>query len=388
MLNEGIVLTSHAAFPRDFVKGVADALGVVPYLLDESTPGKLLRNTHLHSCFGVMQQLGFGGEYKLRTLDSRFATLALNVENVDMILVAMDSISSDSIFLGSPNVADKLTNYIKWAIKVLSRLSTDLSDLIRDQDLRNSLHANDYHGCMKFMRDKSFPALRLVFCSSTRRALISLCYRIERIENSSRLNAGNNVPLYNMEEYQKFLDIIRTIPVDISQINQLLQRVDWHIQQSFNQIHSYASISEERLSRRSAELDLLFRSGVDRVFFTAFNQFVTSGFPSRAGYGYPYQRYPSLWKLSQDPQPEELQVLETIDIAASLSAREQQHLHVNVVGFIDTILPNSSGRWNRCVRCTSIMGNMRYELNHYLLFIATNLKKCPCGGSWELLLEG
>jgi len=363
-------------------------LGAVPYLPDESTPGKLLRNTHLHSCFGVMQQLGFRGEYKIRTPDSRFATLALNVENVDLVLAAMDSISSDTIFPRRPNVAYRFNNYIKWAIKVLSRLSIDLSDLMRDPDLRNhGLGIHNYHLVfMRSMRDKSFHALRLIFCSSTRRALTSLCYRIERIENASRLNGWDSVPLGDMEEYQKFLEIIRTIPVDISQIKELLQGVGSDIQQSFGQI--YISTSEQRLSnRRSAELDLLLGSRVYLPFAMALKQLATSGFLSEGGY--PHQTYPSLWKLPRDPRPEELQGPETIGTAALLSAREQQNIHVNVVGFVDTIfLPNIPGRWKRCVRCASIMENIRYEANHYLSLNTANLKKCPCGGSWELLLGG
>ena len=50
----------------------------------------LMRNAPLQACLSIMNSLGFKGDYRRRSFQSKFATLDLNVRNV-VILITLAS---------------------------------------------------------------------------------------------------------------------------------------------------------------------------------------------------------------------------------------------------------------------------------------------------------
>ena len=57
---------------------------------EESHHDSLVRNTSLQLCMGILNHMGFRGEYQPRSFGSKFAMLALNARNV-VILITIAS---------------------------------------------------------------------------------------------------------------------------------------------------------------------------------------------------------------------------------------------------------------------------------------------------------
>lgn len=57
---------------------------------EESHHDQLVRNNHLQLCLGILNHMGFRGEFEARSFYGKFAMLALNVRNV-VVLISVAS---------------------------------------------------------------------------------------------------------------------------------------------------------------------------------------------------------------------------------------------------------------------------------------------------------
>jgi mediator of RNA polymerase II transcription subunit 16 len=151
---------------------------------------QLIRNTLLQLCFSVLNQLSFRGEFKPRSLTGKFASLALGVRNIFVVItVASNSpigYKDKLIPLDDPEVVDAVVGCTKWGYSLLAWLTNSLFELLDDPEIMAMLgDPKRFPELGKYLQSKDDVALQLLLCSSTRGFLLAACRRLMHVETIS-----------------------------------------------------------------------------------------------------------------------------------------------------------------------------------------------------------
>lgn len=77
----------HEQFASDWAMELAQMLKVqVDFSSEDANKDSLIRNEKLLTCFTILYHLGFHGEFKRRSFGSKFAMLAMNLRNCDIMI--------------------------------------------------------------------------------------------------------------------------------------------------------------------------------------------------------------------------------------------------------------------------------------------------------------
>jgi mediator of RNA polymerase II transcription subunit 16 len=77
----------HQRFAADWITELAQLVKVqMDWSSEAADKDSLIRNEKLHVCFTILYHLGFHGEYCPRSFSSKFAMLALNIRNCDILI--------------------------------------------------------------------------------------------------------------------------------------------------------------------------------------------------------------------------------------------------------------------------------------------------------------
>jgi mediator of RNA polymerase II transcription subunit 16 len=395
---------SKKAFTHDWISELTRVLKIqVDYLEDGSS--EIMRNQSLPQCLSIMNNLGFKGEAKTRSFQSKFAMLNLNVRNVTilMTLASNTSMPRDKVSpLDEPEVVNILAGCAKWSFDFLAWFVDSLLELSRDEGLRELLTNTRYHEVGPYLYERNDVSIHLLLASSNRGFLTAMCRRLSHLEalgnkaidfyrrasvrqESGPASRGVNPQL--QEAYQRMQQVTSAALVKTSELDKLLCGVTSDIKQSYqgfipNMIKQQAKPPQGKqidLSMKASqvqfELSLLLCKPPHPPFIPVLRKFL-------------YKDLQAFRKQLDEPKLffANYDALEVQDDKRSLAIRATKGLYVDVFKRIE-LHRGTAAAWRRCARCTAVMEDI-HGTRPGLIFILNQQRKCSCGGMWALIPNG
>ncbi|KAK3996902.1 hypothetical protein QBC44DRAFT_355200 [Cladorrhinum sp. PSN332] len=280
---------------------------------EEAHHDQLVRNVHLQLCLSVLNHLGFLGDFNPRTFHGKFASLALNVRNIVILVTIASNTPSRAKEnlnpLDEPDVVNALAGCAVWAVDLLSWLTDCLFGLVNDPHfitMITTLDSKRYSEISAYLRSKKNVSLHLLLCSSTRGFLSAMCRRLIHLETVSTRTvqyydsnrAAPRQELYHA--YQKMQRSISSSLVKVQEFDKLLGSLTAHVQAMYK--HGLKSVqaknqqqagqsgaTPEQQQQRSEqiwkrlqftfELDMLLGKGPPPIFQAILRQLFISSLP-------------------------------------------------------------------------------------------------------------
>ncbi|KAK3901481.1 hypothetical protein C8A05DRAFT_16342 [Staphylotrichum tortipilum] len=177
-------------FAYAWVREMVAMLKIAVDYSEDAHHDQLVRNTLLQLCFGVLNHLGFRGDFQPRSRDAKFASLAMGVRNMFVVITVANNIppgiKEKLNPLDDPEVVDTVTGCTKWGISLLAWLTDSLFGLLDDPEIMTMLTDHKrFPELAKYLQSKNNVSLQLLLCSSTRGFLLAACRRLIQVEGIS-----------------------------------------------------------------------------------------------------------------------------------------------------------------------------------------------------------
>ena len=177
-------------FAYAWVREIVAMLKVAVDYSEDAHHDQLVRNTLLHLCFGVLNHLGFRGDFQPRSHDAKFASLAMGVRNMFVVITIANNIppgiKEKLNPLDDPEVVDTVTGCTKWGICLIAWLTDSLFGLLDDPEIMTMLtDPKRFPELAKYIQSKNNVSLQFLLCSSTRGFLLAACRRLIQVEGIS-----------------------------------------------------------------------------------------------------------------------------------------------------------------------------------------------------------
>ncbi|KAK4173010.1 putative mediator of RNA polymerase II transcription subunit 16 [Triangularia setosa] len=150
----------------------------------------LIRNTQLQSCLSLLNHFGFNGNFQPRSFHGKFASVALNLRNI-IVLIVLASQSSQKPNaalnpLDESDVVDALVGCAEWAVGLFSWLMDSLFNLLDDPEFMVLLSdQRRFQELASYLHARNDVSVYLLLCSSTRSLLQVACRRLSGLEEIS-----------------------------------------------------------------------------------------------------------------------------------------------------------------------------------------------------------
>ncbi|KAL1843023.1 hypothetical protein VTJ49DRAFT_3337 [Mycothermus thermophilus] len=178
-------------FTSSWIREAVNILKIAVDYSEETHHEQLIRNILLQLCLSILGHLNFRGEFKPRSPEGKFATLALAVRNLFLVLtVALNSppmgYKEKLVPLDDLDVVEAVTGCTRWGISLLAWLTDSLFELLDDPEIMVKLNdPKRFPELAKYLHSKGNVALQLMLCSSTRGFLSATCRRLMQVESVS-----------------------------------------------------------------------------------------------------------------------------------------------------------------------------------------------------------
>ncbi len=241
-------------FAYAWVREIVGMLKVVVDYSEDAHHDQLVRNTLLQLCLGVLNHLGFRGDFKPRSHDAKFASLAMGVRNMFVVITVANNIppgiKEKLNPLDDPEVVDTVTGCTKWGICLISWLTDSLFGLLDDPEIMIMLRdGKRFPELAKYIQSKNNVSLQLLLCSSTRGFLLAACRRLIQVEGISNRAAhyyetraqqqqqqqqqGGAAAAKLYQAYQRMARAISTSLVKVPDFDRLLSDLGSDIQAAY-----------------------------------------------------------------------------------------------------------------------------------------------------------
>ncbi|KAK0669411.1 putative mediator of RNA polymerase II transcription subunit 16 [Cercophora samala] len=150
----------------------------------------LIRNTQLQSCLSLLNQFGFNGNFEPRSFHGKFASVALNLRNIIVLIVLANHSSQKSHSALNPldesEVVETLVGCAEWAVSLFSWLIDSLFNLLDDPEFMALLaDQRRFQELAAYLHKRNDVSVYLLLCSSTRSLLQVACRRVSGLEEIS-----------------------------------------------------------------------------------------------------------------------------------------------------------------------------------------------------------
>ncbi len=177
-------------FAYSWIREMIGMLKIVVDYSEETHHDQLVRNSLLQLCLSILNHLSFRGDFKPRSLDNKFAMLALSVRNIFVVITVASNtpmgFKEKLNPLDDPEVVDAVTGCTKWGISLLAWITDSLFQLLDDPEIMAMLaDAKRFPELAKCLQSKGDVSLQLLLCSSTRGFLSAACRRLMHVETVS-----------------------------------------------------------------------------------------------------------------------------------------------------------------------------------------------------------
>ncbi|KKY36090.1 putative mediator of rna polymerase ii transcription subunit 16 [Diaporthe ampelina] len=244
----------HPRFLHDLVSTLVFMLNINVDYSEDLHHDALIRNLQIQTVFGLLNHLGFRGEFKPRSFISKFAMLGLNIRHI-VILITLASNSSMNPAkekwtpLDEPEVVDALTGCAKWALDLLCWLTDSLFVLRDDPKFMELLNPGRFSEMTAYLKSKNDISLHFLLCSSTRGFLLAACKRLSHLQavsaqatqywdknaathNSTDSHANQGI-IAVQQAYLKMQRCITTALIKVKEIERLLNILGAEIKQAY-----------------------------------------------------------------------------------------------------------------------------------------------------------
>ncbi|KAG6288143.1 hypothetical protein E4U09_005736 [Claviceps aff. purpurea] len=423
-------ITSKKKFVPDWVGEIIRVLKIPVDYSDETHHDALMRNQPLQFCLGIMNSLGFKGESKKRSFQSKFSMINLNMRNV-VLLITLSSNSHPSIrdksnplddhgktcswimlmqakfkrLITQTDVVDALAGCAQWTVDLLSWLMDSLLELQNDVEFRQRCCQQRFGEMNMFLHSRNDVSLHLLLSSSSRSFLSAICRRVELLHVMSndamafyKTHASGNVPSGDkplnpqlQRAYYKIQKITSTSIIKVAEFEKLLNVLSQDIKQAYalylpllvKKQPSMSGAPAKQLdlavknTRSQYEMSMLLSGPPPPVFLPVIKKF----------FG---QDLPAFRSKHLDPARlffADFDLLAVQDDPVSLAARASNPVYVDTFKKVTLRRSRRGIRWRRCVRCTSVMEDVTGSRPGYTYILAQQ-RKCACGGHWGILPRG
>ena len=177
-------------FSYSWIREMIGMLKIAVDYSEETHHDQLVRNSLLQLCFSILNHLSFRGDFKPRSLDNKFAMLALNVRNIFVVITVASNtpigLKEKLNPLDDPEVVDAVAGCTKWGMSLLAWITDSLFQLLDDREFMAMLaDAKRFPELAKCLQSKGDVSLQLLLCSSTRGFLSAACRRLMHVETVS-----------------------------------------------------------------------------------------------------------------------------------------------------------------------------------------------------------
>ncbi|KAK2611174.1 hypothetical protein N8I77_004543 [Diaporthe amygdali] len=431
----------HPRFLHDLVSTLVFMLNVNVDYSEDSHHDALIRNMQLQTVFGLLNHLGFRGEFRPRSFISKFAMLGLNIRHI-VILITLASNSSVNPAkekwtpLDEPEVVDALTGCAKWALDLLCWLTDSLFILRDDPKFMELLTPQRFSEMTAYLKCKNDVCLHLLLCSSTRGFLVATCKRLGHLQAMSAQATqywDRNASLHNstdshvsqsiiavQQAYLKMQRYITTTLIKVKEIDKLLNTLSADIKQAYQTSLAILAQKQQQQSGKPnqpppdaaikkaqahCELNMLLAENPPPQFLPVIKKFFDTDLKNlvastdRSGLFFTDFQ---LLEVEDDPrrlaarkaQGKYVDTFKRVELTASKSPKvadgdnvrrpHEQHEQQQQQPDADAV---TGPAWRRCVRCCAIMEDALGQ-KPGMTFVLSQQRKCACGGGWGLLPPG
>lgn len=419
---------SVAGFIQDWVNELIRILKVQVDFSEEMHHDSLMRNWTLQACLGIMNSLGFRGEWSKRMFQSKFATLDLNIRNV-VILISLSSNTPPTVreFItpldehgmlppgrdenswtltqATAEVVEALAGCVKWSLDLLSWLTGCLFELTVDDNFMQRLAPSRFSELVAYLHERNNISLHLILCSSSRGFLSALCRRIVHLQGLSnraieyyrrrqsavadQTGSGKPPNPQLQQAYQKMQQVTASSHVKAAEFEKLLNVVGSDVRQAYkaflptwinngpNPPQGKQMDTAIKSARLQFELGMLLGATPPPAFLPVMKKLLAKDLPA----------------FLEDTDPAALffadyTLLGVEDDERSLATRRARGAHVDLFRRVELKRSATGPQWRRCTRCASLMEDITTAGRPGFLFIVSQQRRCSCAGYWALLPEG
>ncbi|KAH7329090.1 mediator of RNA polymerase II transcription subunit 16 [Stachybotrys elegans] len=361
----------------------------------------LMRNMNLQSCLGIMHNLGFVAESGVRSFQSTFAKLELDLRNVDILI----TLASNTPFrekmspLDDPEVVEALAGCTKWALDLFAWLVDSLCNLSRDDKFMELLVPARYSEMTPYLKERNEVAMHLMLASSSRSFLLVACRRVAHLELLSaraidfyrKNSAGSDTPTANrgptpqlLRAYQKMQQVIAASLIRANDFEKLLSSVGADVKQTYQE--SLPNLVKQqpnapqgkqldmavKAAQASMETAMLLGQSPPPPFLHMIQKFFRDLMAFRKLTD-PAKLFFADYDLLQIRQPGE-------------APRAPERLYADMFRRV-FLRPDSGRQWRRCSRCAAVMEDLTATRPGFI-FVLNQQRKCSCGGNWAIMPKG
>ncbi|KAK9439087.1 RNA polymerase II Mediator complex subunit Sin4 [Metarhizium brunneum] len=399
-------LATRKRFLPDWISEIIRILKIQVDYSEETHHDSLMRNSPLQSCLSIMSSIGFRGETRRRSFQSKFAIISLNMRNV-VILITLASNTPMNIRekmspLDEHEVVEALAGCAKWSVDLLCWLVDCLFELMNDDNFIQRLNPQRFGELNQYLHDRNDVSLHLLLSSSSRSFVSAVCRRISLLENISNKaiefykrqasgdqQGGAKPPNPQLQQaYQKMQQVTSTSLIKVTEFEKLLNILASDIRQTYAQCIPGMARNRPnppqgkqmdiaiKNTQAHFEMAMLLSGSLGSYFLPVLSKLFAKDLPA--------------FRKLTDPAKlffADFELLGVQDDRSSLAARKAKGVHVDI--FKRTELRSGCGtsRWRRCTRCTAVMEDV-FGSRPGFTFVLAQQRKCSCSGYWALLPKG
>ncbi|GJN83792.1 mediator complex subunit [Purpureocillium lilacinum] len=397
--------TSKKRFTQDWISEIIRILRLQVDYSEEMHHDSLMRNAPLQSCLSIMHSLGFRGEARRRSFQSKFATVDINIRNV-VILITLASNTPMNVRekmspLDEHEVVDALTGCARWSLELLSWLTDSLFELMNNEEFTSKLVPQRFSEITAYLHERNNVALHLLLSSCSRSFLSALCRRIAHLEalsnkiidfyrkQTAEPAAGGKLPNPQLRmAYEKMHQVTTSSLVSATEFEKLLNVLGSDIRQAYQQflpnlVKQGANAPQGKqidvaikTTQVQFEISIFLGSSPPLPFLPVIKKLFSKGLPALRDQTDPAQLFFADFGL-----------LEIQDDDYSLGARRASGTYVDLFKRVELRQSSTGPQWRRCARCASVMEDV-FGSKPGFTFVLSQQRKCSCGGQWALLPKG
>ncbi|KAK7714166.1 Mediator of RNA polymerase II transcription subunit 16 [Diaporthe eres] len=422
-------------FLHDLVSTLVYMLNINVDYSEDSHHDALIRNLQMQTVLGLLNHLGFRGEFKSRSFISKFAMLGLSIRHI-VILITLASNSSINPAkekwtpLDEPEVVDALTGCAKWALDLLCWLTDSLFVLRDDPKFMELLNPGRFSEMTAYLKSKNDVSLHLMLCSSTRGFLVAACKRLVHLQvmstqatqywdknaamhNSTDSHASQGI-IAVQQAYLKMQRCITTTLIKVNDIDKILNTLGGEIKRTYQV--SAAALAQKQQQQSGKPNQPGADANIKKAQAHCEMNILLAENP-------PPQFLPLIKKLFEVDLKNlaastdrsglffaDFQLLEVEEDPRRLAARKAQGKYVDTFKRVELTAHNPAKAtggdnvhrpqeqqqqadaatglaWRRCVRCCAVMEDA-LAAKPGMNFVLSQQRRCACGGGWGLLAPG
>ncbi|KAI6785601.1 Mediator of RNA polymerase II transcription subunit-like protein [Emericellopsis cladophorae] len=393
----------------DWFQELTRILSVQTDYVPDQPGDALLKNAQLAPILSIGVSLGYHGDLRPRSFQSKFAMLCCTIRNVAFNITITTNapfpVASRKSLLDDHEIIDFLASTIKWSLDLLSWISSSLFELMHDAEFMARLTPERSSEMGPYLEKQGEVALQLLMCSTSRAFLASLCRKIAYMGNTTNkameyyqlhphVQSGQNGQGGQASKdtpgmrsaFVKLHKVFAQSPIKVGDFEKLNQLISQGIAQAYDAFLPKMARSQSQALKGKEEDEAI--KALRAMFET---QMLTATVPV-PGF------LPLLRKLFHVDLPAYRKTTDMarlffdgysiLTVQGDESAVKGVRLsHIDAFSKQVTRM-DAKKQWRRCVRCTSIMEDHGNTRSPGLTFMAAQMRRCPCSGSWALLPAG